>query len=158
MFKQLFGHPARKSITIAFLNDLLNRQGNERITDVFFENTELVKDTSDGKTSRLDILVFTSTGEKINVEIQLFDPHYMPKRMLYYWARLYTTSLKAGQPYNKLPTTIVISLLNFSLFDEIEHLLHTKFQVMETTHYFLFSKSLELHIFNLKHFIPYNWQ
>ena len=44
MFKQLFGHPSRKTITIAFLNDLLGRIGNQRIVDLQFENTELVKD------------------------------------------------------------------------------------------------------------------
>ena len=43
MFKQFFGDPRRKSITIAFLNDLLHRDGQERITDVQYENTELTK-------------------------------------------------------------------------------------------------------------------
>ena len=43
MFKQLFGHPSRKTITIAFLNDMLGRTGNQRIVDLQFENTELVK-------------------------------------------------------------------------------------------------------------------
>jgi hypothetical protein len=42
MFKQLFGHPSRKSITVAFLNDLLNRSKDDRITDVQYENTELI--------------------------------------------------------------------------------------------------------------------
>ena len=31
MFKQLFGHPSRKTITIGFLNDWLGRIGNQRI-------------------------------------------------------------------------------------------------------------------------------
>jgi len=38
MFKQLFGQPTRKHITIAFLNDLLGRTGDDRITDLSFEN------------------------------------------------------------------------------------------------------------------------
>lgn len=63
MFKQLFGHPTRKSITIAFLNDLLHRKGHERIMDVQYENTELIKAEQDGKISRLNVLVFTSSGE-----------------------------------------------------------------------------------------------
>ncbi|WP_334110485.1 PD-(D/E)XK nuclease family transposase, partial [Anoxybacillus sp.] len=45
MFKQLFGHPSRKSITMAFLNALLHRTGDDRIIDVQFENTELTKET-----------------------------------------------------------------------------------------------------------------
>ena len=44
MFKQLFGQQSRKHITIAFINDLLGREGDERITDLTFENTEYVKE------------------------------------------------------------------------------------------------------------------
>ncbi|ASS91378.1 hypothetical protein AP3564_15165 [Aeribacillus pallidus] len=45
MFKQLFDHPSRKRITMAFLNGLLNRTGRDRIVDVQYENTELPKET-----------------------------------------------------------------------------------------------------------------
>jgi hypothetical protein len=45
MFKQLFGHPSRKRITIAFLNGILNHTGRDRIVDVQYENTELPKET-----------------------------------------------------------------------------------------------------------------
>lgn len=38
MFKQLFGQPTRKSIT-----HVLRRKGHERITDVQYNNTELIK-------------------------------------------------------------------------------------------------------------------
>lgn len=84
MFKQLFGQPTRKHITIAFLNDLLSRTGGDRITDLSFENTEYVKERDDGKTVRLDLKVFTSLGERINVEIQLVDQYDIPERILYY--------------------------------------------------------------------------
>ncbi|MBP3038578.1 PD-(D/E)XK nuclease family transposase [Bacillaceae bacterium Marseille-Q3522] len=73
VFKQLFGQPARKHITTAFLNDLLGRQGSEQITDLNFENTEHVKERTDGKTVRLDVIVFTSLDERINIEIQLLQ-------------------------------------------------------------------------------------
>ena len=39
--------------------------------DVQYENTELTKNELDGKSSRLDVLVFTANRERINVEIQL---------------------------------------------------------------------------------------
>jgi predicted transposase/invertase (TIGR01784 family) len=84
MFKQLFGHPSRKSITIAFLNGLLNRNQDDCITDVQYENTELIKDVQEGKSSRLDVLVFTSSGERINIEIQMINQLDMPERVLYY--------------------------------------------------------------------------
>lgn len=69
MFKQMFGQQSRKHHTIAFLNSILRRKGLERITDLTFENTEFIKETEDGKSVRLDVTVFTTLGERINVEI-----------------------------------------------------------------------------------------
>ena len=111
MFKQLFGQPNRKHITIALLNDLLRRNGQERISDLSFENTEYAKEREDGKTVRLDVTVFTSIGERINVEIQVGNQGNMPERTLYYWSKMFSSSLNTGEPYEKLPPTIVISIL-----------------------------------------------
>ncbi|MGG3739131.1 PD-(D/E)XK nuclease family transposase, partial [Aeribacillus pallidus] len=83
-----------------FFERLLNRIGRDRIVDVQYENTELPKETEDGKMSRLDVLVFTNLGERINVEIQVVHQHDMPERVLYYWARLFSISLSKGQEYS----------------------------------------------------------
>ncbi len=95
MFKQLFGQKNRKHITIAFLNDLLGRKGDNRFTDLHFENTENVKDRPDGKTVIFDVTVFTSFGERINIEIQLINQQNMPERTLYYWSRMFSSSLNS---------------------------------------------------------------
>lgn len=63
MFKQLFGHPSRKSITMAFLNALLHRTGDDRIIDVQFENTEL----SERCQALLRSIVSTLTKHEKNV-------------------------------------------------------------------------------------------
>ena len=153
MFKQLFGQPSRKTITIAFLNDLLRRTGEQRIVDLRFENTELVKDVEDGKTSRLDVLVFTSTGERINIEIQMYDRQNMPERALYYWARLFTSSLAAGQDYAVLTPTIMISILNYSLFPHETDQFHTIFQLKEVNEHFIWSPHIEFHALDLTKFM-----
>ncbi len=80
-----------------FLNDLLSRKGQERIIDVQYENTELIKVEQDGKTNRLDVLVFTSRNERINIEIQFIDQREMPERTFYYWSKLFSASLRTGQ-------------------------------------------------------------
>ena len=145
MFKQLFGHPSRKTITIAFLNDLLGRIGNHRIVDLQFENTELVKIEEDGKMSRLDVLVFTSAGERINIEIQLNDRQNMPERVLFYWARLFSSSLGSGQEYDELTPTIMITILNYPLFPHETDQFHTIFQLREVHEHFIWSPHLEFH-------------
>ena len=153
MFKQLFGDPRRKSITIAFLNDLLHRKDQELITDVQYENTELIKDELDGKTSRLDVLVSTSSGERINVEIQLVNQHDMPERMLYYWAKLFSSSLEAGQNYTQLVPTIMISILNYPLFPHETDSFHNIFHLKEDKENFIWSPHLEFHVIDLSQFM-----
>ncbi|MEC1697375.1 Rpn family recombination-promoting nuclease/putative transposase [Schinkia azotoformans] len=99
-------------ITFAFLNDLLGKKDEDRITDLTFENSEAVKDSEDGKTIRLDLLVNKAIGERINVEVEVINQHDMPERILYYRAKLYASSIYSGQPYIMLKPTIMISILN----------------------------------------------
>ncbi|WP_161974858.1 Rpn family recombination-promoting nuclease/putative transposase [Bacillus timonensis] len=49
--------------------------------------------------------------------------------------------------------TIVLSILNFSLFKQETDVFHSKFQVLETTKYIQFSDRLEFHTFDLKQFM-----
>lgn len=153
MFKQLFGQPARKHITLAFLNDLLGRRGEDRITDLTFGNTELIKDSEDGKTSQLDLVVVTELGEHINVEIQVRNQHDMPERTLYYWAKTYSSLISSGANYRKLTPTIFISILNYPLFPSITDQFHSVFHIREDTENFVWSDQLEFHLFDLSNFM-----
>jgi len=153
MFKQLFGHPSRKSITMAFLNALLHRKEDDRIVDVQFENTELPKETTDGKTGRLDVIVRTNLGERIHVEIQIIPQYGMPERLLYYWARLFSSSLSKGERYDTLPPTIMIAILNYPLFPHETDRFHTVFHIREDEEQFLWSHHLEFHVLDLSQFM-----
>ncbi|WP_339211655.1 Rpn family recombination-promoting nuclease/putative transposase [Aeribacillus sp. FSL K6-8210] len=153
MFKQLFGHPSRKQLTIAFLNAVLHRTGHDRIIDVQFDNTELAKEFEEGKMNRLDVLVWTDRGERINVEIQIIDQHDMPERILYYWARLFSQSLFKGQGYSELPPTIMIAILNYPLFPHETDRFHTIFHIREDEEQFLWSAHLEFHAIDLSQFM-----
>jgi predicted transposase/invertase (TIGR01784 family) len=153
MFKQLFGQKNQKHITIAFLNDLLGRKGDDRIADLNFENTEYVKDRSDGKTVIFDVTVFTSLGERINIEIQLINQQNMPERTLYYWSRRFSSSLNSGDSYLELPTTIIIPILNYPLFSIETERFHTVFHIREDEGGFLWSDRLEIHLIDLSNFM-----
>ncbi|MCZ0756970.1 Rpn family recombination-promoting nuclease/putative transposase [Anoxybacillus sp. J5B_2022] len=153
MFKQLFGQPSRKAITIAFLNALLHRKEDDRIVDVYFENTEITQVTEDGKAGRLDVLVRTNRGERINVEIQVVNQYDMPERLLYYWARLFSASLSKGEKYSSLPSTIMIAILNYPLFPHETDRFHTVFHIREDEEQFLWSPHLEFHVLDLSQFM-----
>ncbi|NMD72762.1 Rpn family recombination-promoting nuclease/putative transposase [Bacillus sp. DNRA2] len=153
MFKQLFGQPNRKHITIAFLNDILGRKGTNRIIDLTFENTEKVKDRTDGKTVRFDVTVLTTLGERINVEVQIRDQQDMPERTLYYWSRMFSSSLSSGDSYTLLPPTIFITIVNYPLFPSETDRFHTKFHIREDEEGFLWSDKLEFHLIDLSSFM-----
>ncbi|WP_027410034.1 Rpn family recombination-promoting nuclease/putative transposase [Anoxybacteroides tepidamans] len=153
MFKQLFGQPSRKAITIAFLNALLHRKEDDRIVDVQFKNTELVQETEEGKAGRLDVLVRTNRGERINVEIQVVNQYDMPERLLYYWARLFSSSLSKGEKYSALPPTIMIAILHYPLFPHETDRFHTVFHIREDEEQFLWSPHLEFHALDLSQFM-----
>lgn len=153
MFKQLFGQKKRKHITIAFLNDLLRKTEDERITDLTFENPEYVKERADGKTVIFDVIVYTSLGERINIEIQLINQQNMPERTLYYWSRMFSSSIKSGESYLELPTTIIIPILNYPLVSSETEKFHTVFHIREDEDGFLWSDKLEIHLIDLSTFM-----
>ena len=47
--------------------------------------------------------------------MQLIDRKHIEKRILYYWSKMYTKSIKDGQDYNKLQKAIVILISDYNL-------------------------------------------
>jgi predicted transposase/invertase (TIGR01784 family) len=86
--------------------------GEVRITNPEIQPTNLGE-----KFCRLDINMMVN-GQKIDLEIQVRnDEKDYPERSLYYWAREYSSALPSGGKYVELPRTIVISIVDFKLFD-----------------------------------------
>ena len=117
-FKFIFGRPERKQITIAFLNDLLEEELGHEIKDLTFTNPEYVPDKETDKLARLDISCVLDSGEKVDVEMQVANEHNIQKRSLFYWSRMYSSSLSAGDSYNDLIPCICINILDFIEFKE----------------------------------------
>lgn len=77
----------------------------------------------------------------------------MPERILYYWAKTYSTTINAGQPYTLLKPTIMISILNYPLFPSETDSFLTIFHITEDTDHFTWSNHLEFHVFDLGAFM-----
>jgi predicted transposase/invertase (TIGR01784 family) len=116
MFKRVFGTEKNKPILMAFLQEITRA----KILDLVFENTELADAAEeDGKTVRLDVLATVQTGtgpQLVNIEVQNVTQAGLVGRALFYWARVYSSQLKAGTNYKELRPTLVIFLLNDELF------------------------------------------
>ncbi|WP_264879250.1 Rpn family recombination-promoting nuclease/putative transposase [Sporosarcina sp. NCCP-2378] len=151
-FKQLFGSEQNKEITVVFLNAILQRSGRHAIKEIAFASQEVGGEYQDDKQSRLDILVKTQEEELINVEIQLTNQYDMVKRTLFYWSRIYNSSLQKGMGYNTLLPAITINICNFDVFNQTDSF-HNTFHLYEKDEKFRMDDVLEIHFIEMTKFI-----
>ncbi len=116
MFKAVFGQEDSKEILRSFLNSML-KLGIEKTEDITLKNTELITQTAEAKSSRLDVRVATSNNEYIDIEIQIANSDNIVNRSVYYVAKLLTEQLNAGDDYTELGKAIGLNILDFNHFE-----------------------------------------
>ena len=148
LFKMLFvQHPGLlKHLVSELLGIKLESIGQFEIT-----NPEMPPDAIGDKFCRLDINM-TVDGQRVDLEIQVRNEGSFPERVLFNWAREYSTSLPEGGQYINLPRAIVISIIDFNLFDCSEY--HSEFQPLEVTRHTLLTDKMSLHFFELQKLPP----
>ena len=124
----------------------------ENIELFIITNPEIYPENIQDKFCKLDINM-TVNGQHVNLEIQVRDENNYPERVMYYWAREYSTALTKGNDYIELPRTIIISIIDFNLFMCEEF--HSEFKPLEINRYELLSDKMSIHIFELNK-IPAN--
>lgn len=118
----------------------------EGIGQFIIRNPEMPPENLGDKFCRLDINMVVD-GQRVDLEIQVCNEGDYPERILYYWAREFSSALPTGQGYSMLPRTIVISLIDFSLFECGEY--HSFFQPLEVTRHTLLSDKMGFHFYEL---------
>ena len=86
-------------------------------------NPEMPPENIGDKFCRLDINM-TVNGQRVDLEIQVSNEGDYPERVMYYWAREFSSALLTGQGYSTLPRTIVISIIDFILFEFLSLEIH----------------------------------
>ena len=114
LFKFIFGHRENKDITLSFINAVLGLEGERAFVDLQFADREVDPDEESGKGSTLDLLCMTNDETQINIEVQVQKRQNMGQRSLYYWAKLYHSTLRRGEDYAHLRRTISINLLGYT--------------------------------------------
>jgi predicted transposase/invertase (TIGR01784 family) len=143
LFKVLFvNYPdLLQKLVAELLGIRLETIGHFEVTD-----TEIPPEMLGDKFCRLDISM-TVDGRRVDLEIQVRDEGDYPERSLYYWAREYSTALDEGRDYKELPRTVIISIVEFKLFDCTEF--HSEFQALEVTRHAPLTDKMSLHYFEL---------
>ena len=129
VFQAIFGEVGSENITKDFLEKILKRKIEKISLD---KNPILRRELKDDKLGVLDIVTELDGKEKCNIEMQLIDKNNIIERMLYYWSKMYTRQIKAGDDYKKLEKTIVILIADFNIkgLEEVEY--HSTWKIIET--------------------------
>jgi len=144
LFKMIFVKYPKllKQLVSALLGISLESIGQFAVT-----NPEMPPENFGGKSCRLDINMIVD-GQLVDLEIQVRDEGAYPERVLFNWARDYSSALPASEHYNMLPRAIVISIINFNLFDCEQY--HSEFAPLEVSRHTLLSDKMSLHFFELQ--------
>ena len=110
-------------------------------------NPDISPENLEDKFCRLDINM-TVNNQLVDLEIQICNEGDYPERVMYYWAREFSSALPAGESYSVLPRTIIISIIDFNLFGCTEY--NSFFQPLEVTRHTLLSDKMGFHFFELK--------
>lgn len=120
---------------------------SENISEINITNPEIPPESISGKFSRLDLNMKVD-NRLVNVEIQVKSENDYRDRVLFYWAKLYTSELKSGENYGELKQAISINIINFNMFKGNDYHNEVNAVVKQTGE--IFSDKLNIHFFELK--------
>ena len=144
VFQALFGEIGSEKITTSLLKAIL-KQNIENID--LNQNPILRREFKDDKLGILDILAKINGTDNCNIELQIVDRANIIERALYYWGKLYTRSIKAGEDYSNLARTVVVLITEFDVLPEENLEIHTSWNIMEENHRkIILTDKFEFHI------------
>jgi predicted transposase/invertase (TIGR01784 family) len=118
----------------------------ESIKEFNIRNPEMPPENLEDKFCRLDINMKVN-GQRVDLEVQVEPEKDYRERSLYYWAREYSTALQKNMTYYDLPRTIIISIVDFKMFDCTEF--HSEFRALEVTRHTELTDKFCMHYFEL---------
>ena len=115
-FKYVFGEDCKEANDA--LKSLLTVFLERKVNHVVVKNSEMVKDYSKMKSSRLDLLVEFNDKTTIDLEMQLRQTKdNLMNRFSYYLARLHGSQDMEGKSYGQLKETIVMIFFNVNIVE-----------------------------------------
>ncbi len=131
VFKKLFGSEENKDILLSLVNAILPQ--HQQIAFLSLKNPYNLAAYTDGKLTILDIKAQDEFGIQYDIEMQIRGSDFYGKRTLYYWAKMFGSQLDYmtdtddianndnDTGFLDLKKCIVISLMDFSFFDDTEY-------------------------------------
>ena len=149
VFKRIFGYSGNEDITKSLLSSIIPDQIQEITLDC---NPITEKDLIDDKIGILDIKAKLNNNINCNIEMQMVNQKYIIERLLFYWSKMYSSSIKSGGKYSNLKRTIAILISNQPL-DKLKDVpdFLTKWNITaENYRHLVLTNALEIFIIELK--------
>lgn len=145
-FKRVFGTEENKDVLQDLLECILDIPP-EDIAGLELLDKEFHKDSITDKTGVLDVKLRLKNNTIIDIEIQNRWNCEFVQRTIFYWAKMYTENLEAGEVYTKLSKCITINIVGEGF--NLNSLIHSEYNVVEKHINDRLSDELEIHFLNL---------
>ncbi len=145
VFKRLFSDENNKDLLTDFVACMLEIP-IEDIQHIKVLNPELPPEYENQKFVHLD-LSMEINNSMANVEMQSYNDKSYLDRALYYWAKLYASTLKSGNDYEEAKKCHMINILGFNVFDCADY--HSQFATLEVTRHVPLNDKMDIHFFEL---------
>jgi predicted transposase/invertase (TIGR01784 family) len=122
-FKSLFKDLDNKALLVNFLNNMLQKSGDEEITEINIHDGELTTRALDEKVSILDIFCVDKSGHRYIVEMEkdIYKQHSKEgyfKRVQMYAGKTYAQQLRPGESYRTLKPLVCLVITDSKAFLE----------------------------------------
>jgi len=119
VFKRLFTKKGNEKYLKEFLSNLLKMD----IQEIKIEHDKrLDQNLKNEKYGVLDVKAVLNDDMEIDIELQIENEHNIIERSTFYGTRLISSQLESGQDYLNIKPSIVISILNFNVFEYEEYI------------------------------------
>ena len=95
------------------------------------------------------MLLNTTSGKILHIEIQVLEQDDLPERITYYNSKLLATQLKKGRRYRELQNTVSIAIADFEIIKNSDEKYHHVFHIREEETGIKFTDLLEIHTLEL---------
>ena len=148
IFKMLFGDNRNKEILIDFLQSVL-KLPKEEYDQITIADPHLKREEPDDKLGIVDVLLNTTSGKILHIEIQVLEQDDLPERITYYNSKLLATQLKKGHRYRELQNTISIAIADFEIIKNSDQKYHHVFHIREEETGIKFTDLVEINTLEL---------
>ncbi len=150
-FKRVFGAQESAPILISFLNAVLEYEGEHRIVSLEIIDPYQAPKLAGMKDTFVDVKAKLANGKNVIIEMQVVHSKNIEQRILYNAAKQYANQLQRGEDYHLLNPVIALTLVDFTLFEDIESYL-SRFVLIEKETLVKYTDDVELVFIELPKF------